>query len=348
MTNHAADPRERGSITPFAYRVACSRKISIMADTTYTSQTQSRKWQLTINNPDSAGLDDQTLIDQIHTLVPDYFCKADEIAKTGTPHVHIFIYRVSPLRFGTIKKAFPTAHIEKAYGSSADNRNYIRKEGKWSETDKAETKVAGSFYEEGSMPSEREEKDPVKAKIMEMVENGSTNTEILKEYPTAVFRGKDIDYLRNTLMADRFRIEMRLDLEVTYLYGEPGTGKTRSIYDRHPIRDICRITTYNGSLTKFDNYNGEDVLVLEEYDSDLPITMLLNVLDIYPLMLPARYSDKIACYTKVYIISNLSLSEQYEYDQYDHPLRYKALLRRIHNIVRVDNAGNFIVEQGKW
>ena len=58
------------------------------------------------------------------------------------------------MRFSTIKGRFPTAHIEKAYGSTKDNRDYIRKEGRWAETDKAETSVAGTFEEWGNLPAE--------------------------------------------------------------------------------------------------------------------------------------------------------------------------------------------------
>ena len=39
---------------------------------------------------------------------------------------------------------------------------------------------------------------------------------------------------------------------------------------------------------------------------------MLNLLDVYPPILPARYSDKVACFTKVYITSNLPLNRQYE------------------------------------
>lgn len=78
---------------------------------------------------------------------PAYSCMADEIATTGTYHTHIFLYSPSPMRFSTIKGRFPTAHIEKAYGSAKDNRDYIRKEGRWAETDKAETSVADTFEE---------------------------------------------------------------------------------------------------------------------------------------------------------------------------------------------------------
>ena len=55
----------------------------------------------------------------------------DEIATTGTKHMHIFIYSKSPIRFSTLKNRFPVAHIDKANGSVIENRDYLRKEGKW-------------------------------------------------------------------------------------------------------------------------------------------------------------------------------------------------------------------------
>lgn len=53
------------------------------------------------------------------------------------------------------------------------------------------------------------------------------------------------------------------------------------------------------------------MLVFEEFHSEIPISAMLNYLDIYPLMLPARYHDRIACYTEVYITSNIPLEDQY-------------------------------------
>jgi len=41
------------------------------------------------------------------------------------------------------------------------------------------------------------------------------------------------------------------------------------------------------------------------------MSLLLQILDGYPLRLPARYFDKFACFTKVFILSNIPLNEQY-------------------------------------
>ena len=126
---------------------------------------QSRKWSLVINNPSSIGLDHEAIKEILAKFAPQYYCMADEIATTGTEHTHIFVLSESPIRFMTVKNRFPLAHIEKTYGSAQENRDYIRKEGKWADTDKAETSVPGTFEEWGYLPSEREEKAPMMAQL---------------------------------------------------------------------------------------------------------------------------------------------------------------------------------------
>ena len=111
------------------------------------NNTQARKWALVINNPLEAGLDHAAIREILRRFAPSYFCMADEVATTGTYHTHIFLLAPSPIRFSTIKNRFPTAHIEKAYGSAKTNRAYILKEGRWADTDKAETSVPGTFEE---------------------------------------------------------------------------------------------------------------------------------------------------------------------------------------------------------
>ena len=96
----------------------------------YENQMQSRKWQLTINNPQDHGMTHDEIIDRAQKFNPSYMCLADEIGEQGTYHTHVFFCSSSPMRFNTVKKRFPTAHIDKAYGTAQENRDYIRKEGK--------------------------------------------------------------------------------------------------------------------------------------------------------------------------------------------------------------------------
>ena len=312
------------------------------------NNTQSRKWSLVINNPQECGLDHSTIAEILRKFSPAYFCMADEIATTGTYHTHIFLYSPSPIRFSTVKNRFPTAHIDKTYGSAKENRDYIRKEGKWAETDKAETKVPDTFLEWGDMPAEKEEKAPQMYKLIQEVREGISTANIIERSPNLAFRVRDIDTLRQTLLSDRYASENR-KIEVWYIFGASGTGKTRGIYERHDAKDICRITNYrNGRGISFDGYTGQDVLVFEEFHSQIPIEDMLNYLDIYPLSLPARYSDRVACYTRVYITSNLPLEKQYRNVQWDSLETWRAFIRRIHKVLeyRADGSVREIFYKG--
>ena len=225
------------------------------------NNSQSRKWALVINNPLEAGLDHAAIAKLLSLFSPAYYCMADEIATTGTYHTHVFFYAPSPARFPTVKHRFPTAHIEKAYGSVRDNRAYIRKEGRWADTDKAETSVPGTFEEWGEAPPERAEKHPEMFRLVQNIRDGLTTTEIIDDNPAMAFRVRDIDLLRQTLTAEKYAVENR-PLQVSYLYGASGAGKTRSIYSTHDPRSIYRVTNYRATRgISFDGYHGQDVLV---------------------------------------------------------------------------------------
>ncbi len=306
------------------------------------SNSQSRKWTLVINNPLECEFTHERICEILMRFFPDYFCLADEIAKTGTFHTHIFIYSHSPIRFNTIKNRFPIAHIEKALGSAKDNRDYILKSGKWENDEKSETSVEGSFYEYGTLPKERDENNPKMSKLIENIRDGKQTTEIIDDAPEFAFRIRDIDALRQVLSSEKYLCENR-DLYVTYIFGASGTGKTRSIYQKHCAKDICRITNYRaGKGINFDGYTNQKVLVFEEFNSQIPIEEMLNYLDIYPLNLPARYNDRTACYQTVYITSNISLSEQYKNVQKDRPETWNAFLRRIHKVLEYKKDGTII------
>lgn len=309
------------------------------------NNSQSRKWALVINNPLEAGLDHSAIKTILQRFSPGYYCMADEIATTGTYHTHIFLYAPSPIRFSTLKNRFPTAHMEKAYGSAKTNRAYILKEGRWADTAKAETSVPGTFEEWGDLPAEKEEEAPEMFKLIQDLRAGKSVMEIIEDNPKLAFRIRDIDTLRQTLLAEKYSMENRA-LEVTYLYGASGAGKTWGIFERHDPRSICRVTNYRAARgISFDGYNGHDVLVFEEFNSQIPIEDMLNYLDIYPLSLPARYSDRVACYTKVYITSNTPLEKQYWMEQQTRPETWRALLRRIHTVIEYLPDGSTVIHK---
>lgn len=293
--------------------------------------TQSIKWQITLNFKSREQIDHSAIKDKLSAIKPlIYYCMADEIGlKKNTPHTHSFIVCSSPVRFSTVKKHFPEAHIEQARGSCEENKAYIEKSGKWENDDKHGTKVANSFEEWGEMPIERQGARSDLDLLYTLVKDGKTNFEILEQNSDYLLRLTDIERVRQTVKAEEFRTTFR-NMEVTYLWGKTGTGKTRYVMEREGYAAVYRVTEYEHP---FDGYTGQETLVLDEYRSQLKISELLNLLDGYPLELRCRYANKTACFTTVYIISNLPLSAQYPMLQHEQPETWQALLRRIHHII---------------
>lgn len=293
--------------------------------------TQSRSYQITINNPEEKDFTDDKIDQIIAKSRVTFACYAHEIGENGTPHVHIYMLFPTPRRFSTLKRKFPGAHIEKTYGSPQDNIDYIRKQGKFADTSKAETSVEGSCREFGTLPSNLSLEFSDMEQVVELLRKGYSVVEIIEAYPKYAFRVNAIEAAKQAFLAEKYRETMR-PVEVTYKFGPTGTGKTRSIYKDFATDDICRITSYGKNGVKFDSYKSEDVLVFEEFASQIPLEEFLVYLDIYPLMLPARYADKTACYTKVIITSNLPLDAQYIVEQHQKPETFEAFLRRINYI----------------
>lgn len=288
--------------------------------------TQSRKWLITMNLPLEKGYTHERIKYELSTLKSViYFCISDEIA--GKHHTHVYVLASAPIRFSTLKKHFEKAHIEKAYGTSSQNRDYVFKEGKWLDDKKKETNLQETHEEWGEIPQERQGARNDLTELYELISDGLSNYEILEHKPEFIAQIERMDKVRQIIQEEQYK-EVFRNLEVTYVYGDTGAGKTRSVM-AHGYANVFRITNYKNP---FDQYRAQDVICFEEFDSSLPINQMLLYLDGYPVMLPCRYSDKVACFTKVYILSNIDLRMQYAEVQSTNRETWKAFLRRIHNV----------------
>ncbi len=291
---------------------------------------RSRKWLLTINNPKEISYTHEFIRLQLLNIKNlDYFCMCDEIGiKSKTYHTHLFLYRQDAMRFNQIKKLFPSAHIDYCRGTCQENRDYCLKQGKYAGSRKEETNLKDTFEESGDMPLERQGQRNDLMDLYDMIKAGLSNFEILESSPQYLMNLDKIDSCRQVVDAEKYRTTFR-EMHVEYHFGKTGKGKTRSIMESHGYEDVYRVTDY---LHPFDTYQGQPVIVFEEFHSNIKIQDMLNYLDGYPLMLPSRYNNKTACYTTVYITSNLKLEEQYRSIQREYWDTWEAFLRRIHKV----------------
>lgn len=289
-------------------------------------KTQSRKWLLTFNNPEKYGYDHDNIRAALSTIKNlEYWCMCDEIGEKGTYHTHLFLFRKNQMRFGQIKNIFPTAHIDYCRGTTQENRDYVRKEGKYKGTDKEETNLPDTFEEFGECPQEQQGKRNDLEALYGMIKDGLSDYDILESHPSYMLQMNKIERCRQVVREEEFKNKFR-DLTVEYWFGDTGLGKTRTVMERYGYENVYRVTDYK---YPFDGYKGQDVLVFEEFYNSIRIQEMLTYLDGYPLDLPCRYANKTACYTKVYILSNVPFDEQYREIFRDNRKTFDAFCRRI-------------------
>lgn len=297
-------------------------------------------YQLTINAPLEKGYDHNKIINTIRNNFKTtlYFCMADE--EGSHFHTHIFVVFASRVRFSMMKRYFPEAHIEKCRGTVSDNVNYIKKSGKWElDEDKQEKKIEGTFEEYGNQPPDTKGKRNDMTELYQMVMDNMTNAEIIANNQDYILQIDKLDKVRTTILTERYKETIRLDLEVIYISGATGTGKTRGVFEKYGYANVFRVTDY---LHPFDGYNCQPVICFDEFRSSLRLKDMLLFCDIYPLELPSRFTNKIACFSKIFIVSNWELERQYFEVQREDKESWEAFLRRIHKVIIYGKDGSII------
>lgn len=302
---------------------------------------QSRKWQLTFNNPADHGFTHDKIIEGIESLAAvRYWCMCDEVGQEGTYHTHLYIVFLNPKLHTVLENVFPGAHRENVKGTSQQNRDYVLKDGEkynkqpdgsYDYTDSSGKRHTGTnygdtFIEWGELPHEQQGKSRDVEKILTLLQDGADNAEIVLNVPSAMMSLDKIERTRSMFRDKQFAETWR-DLDVVYIFGQTGAGKTRSVMDEYGYTNCYRVTDYKHP---FDTYDGQDVIIFEEFRSSLKHGDMLNYLDGYPLLLPCRYFNRQACYTRVFIITNIPPDEQY---QGVDPESRKAFYRRISRVV---------------
>jgi hypothetical protein len=230
----------------------------------------------------------------------------------------------SPIRFSTLKNKLPTAHLEPRRGPIQQAIDYVTKE---------ETRVSEEpRLEHGTIrhSDERGRRKDVEVVREAVLEKGLSVDEIFLQVPEAARMTSFVERL--VAARERAQNSAPREIEVLWLYGPPGTGKTSLAVDIGGD-DFYRVTDY---CHPFDSYAGEKTLILDEFDGSMPLSLVLNVLDVWPMSLPARYANKTAAYTHVVMVSNES---PWGYYLWEPTSRRQALARRIDTIIHVDSYG---------
>ena len=307
------------------------------------AQLKGRKWQITINNIDEIGIDFDNLKNIIKKRWPavEYFCYCEEVGKeTGKRHWHMFLKHPNGINGSSILKVFPGAHLEYCTGTCKQNRDYIYKEGKYEGSEKEDTRQEGMQYEFGECPEESQGQRNDLIELRELIKTGKSNAEIYSINAQYLKYANSIDKIRLDILSDKNGNEWR-DIEVTYIEGATGTGKTRGIVESYGYRNIWRIVKDDYS---WNGYVDQDVAVFEEFRNTFAFTDMLNFLDGHPVQGRAMHGFRQLGYKNVFMCSNWRLDEQYKNIQEEHPRDWQAFLRRINKVIR-EKAGDKVFYQ---
>lgn len=279
---------------------------------TTKKDSRNRSWVVTLNVEHYSKAEVQEKL-KAYTYIGQME-KGDE---TGYVHWQLYIENKTAIRFSTLKKKFPTGHFEVRWGTKKQAYDYATK---------SKTAIPDTVIKNGEIDITETDSPKVSVEAaVSLMERGMRVNEVLVKYPSLwrsmayLERAQAIIDENNHSMSER-------DVRVEYIYGQPGTGKTRYIYETHGYDQVYRVTNYKNP---FDGYQGQDVLVLDEFYDSIPLDQLLNVIDVYPFKMPARYNDHWAAYTKVYIISNRKLQDQYSTLFFYEDERAPSFYRRI-------------------
>lgn len=234
-----------------------------------------------------------------------------EVGESGTPHLqgYLKLERQTSLKKITDELARVLGrrpHVEKTQGTPQQNIEYCSKE--------------GNFIEWGDRPKMGKRMDLEAAyddarSDMKMVEVADRHKSAFLRYHRGIEKVRE---LHNAEQAEAWR-----DVEVIIHTGPTGCGKTRAAMtvdegERTPYK------IQGAGLQWWDGYEGEPVIVIDEYSNNIPIDKLLALLDGYKLRLPVKGGFTYARWKTVHITTNLTREQFHEQAKEEH----KAALER--------------------
>lgn len=202
-----------------------------------------------------------------------------------------------------------TAHLEPRKGTAEEASKYCKKD--------------DDFIEHGTMVKMGERTD-LKKVAEELVSRKRTLDDVMESEPELYCRYrnglKDLESLALKKEAKTWR-----NVDVTVLWGEAGSGKTRKAVEED---DYYLVTVTKNQW--WDGYNGQKTIIIDDYYGDWSWNFLLRVLDGYICQLPIKGGFTYALWTKVIITSNVPPPYWYP-NQRD----YAPLMRRIKKVAEV-------------
>lgn len=299
-----------------------------------------RQWCGTWNNPSMTDEEFNSYLNNLHKqeILTYSVFQREQGEKTGTIHFQFYVEFKNPQYFRKIKAEYlpQGCHFAPMISTPERCQAYCSK---------PDTRVSGP-YELGEISNQGKRTDLAKA--IEMVDEEVPFDVIEKIYPTqSLMYSRQLMERRQRIVnrkAEIFKRQER-DMEVTYIYGDPGSGKSNCFRSLINGADYFSVDTFDNSA--FTGYQNEDILLIDEFSSDKQFTIqfMNKLLDVFPLKLRGLNYVGQACFTKIYLLSNFHYKELYKAEQEENKGQYGGFVRRLNRIIRIDKDHSSHVER---
>lgn len=236
-----------------------------------------------------------------------YMVYAPEVCPTtGRKHYQCYAHLQNTRSINSMRKEFKGHDVQVARGSASENRAYIM--GPYSKNDK-EKPINPDAVELGTLPEQGKRNDLIVAgrkavatKRERSLLDDEDCWEPLAKYPKFFAKLLSRQWEKEAIEL----YESGFTPEVYVLWSRTsGTGKSRLVYETHGAENICRgnIASKTGKLW-WDSYDGQTVLLLEEFEGQLEYTQWKQLTDRYPIQLEVKGSYTWCVRKRIYFTSN--------------------------------------------
>lgn len=240
-----------------------------------------------------------------------YIIVGDEICpQTQRAHYQVFIWFESKRSQAAIRKLLKPRHVEAKYynATEADGRKYCSKD--------------QIVYEDGYPPKQGERTD-LKA-LAEKIQNGARLDEIIQSNPYAYHvYGRTLTKIEDICNRKIKRTWMTAGI---WIHGPTGTGKSHTANEL--AKQYASVYKWKDDKGWWDDYNGQEVVILEDFRGGIPYNQLLQIIDKWEYSVSRRGRPPAPFLAKLVIITS-ALSPSACYYNLAHGDGIDQLLRRI-------------------
>ena len=209
----------------------------------------------------------------------------------------------------------PGAHIEMAKGTLSQNEAYCSKEG--------ELITWGTPPEQGK----RKDLEDLAAKIKD---GETTVSEVLDNDPMMIHKyGRTLQKIEDKRLRRTFR---DWEMICEWIYGETGSGKSRYAMEGFDP-DTHYKYPYDGDW--WDGYTGQETVIIDEFRGQIPFSLLLQLMDRYPMSVRQRGKEPFPFLAKKIIITSCKKPE----DVYNNVLDNQETIAQLHRRCTVRRMG---------